>query len=410
MRLRAEDLRQALRATMLVVECDGQRTVWCPVGDFFGSGVGLNPFRGWWRVVGKDGWMTCYWPMPFEEACRVRLVNYGAQDVQAELVIGRGPWRWDERSMHFHATWRHEFPIATRPFRDWSYVEVKGSGVYMGDTLAVMNPVPTWWGEGDEKIWVDGEAFPSHFGTGTEDYYGYAWGDAAFFEAPFHAQPHVEGPGRQGHTTVTRTRGLDAIPFAASLRADMEVWHWRSVEVAYAAAAYWYARPGATSNRGPMPAEATRPIPGPPEPKSVKGALEGERLKILERTGGTTETQRIRGHNWSGDAQLWWRDAKPGDRLVLALPVARAGRYKLVVHLTRSHDYGIIQFSLDGAKLGEPLDLYSPKAVAADPLVLGTRELAAGEHKLTLEVTGSNPKSAPRHMAGLDYVKLEPAD
>ena len=38
-----------------------------------------------------------------------------------------------------------------------------------------MNPVEAWWGEGDEKVFVDGEKFPSHFGTGTEDYYGYAW-------------------------------------------------------------------------------------------------------------------------------------------------------------------------------------------------------------------------------------------
>jgi hypothetical protein len=47
-----------------------------------------------------------------------------------------------------------------------------------------MNPVTIWWGEGDEKIWVDGEAFPSIFGTGTEDYYAYSWGGkhTSFYE------------------------------------------------------------------------------------------------------------------------------------------------------------------------------------------------------------------------------------
>ena len=408
-RVEGESLRQALRSAVLVAEFDGRRAVWCPVGDFFGSGVGLNPFKGWWRVVAKDGWMTCYWVMPFEKACRVRLVNHGAAEFKAELRVGHGGWEWDERSMHFHAGWRQEFPIATRPFRDWNYVAVEGQGVFVGDTLALMNPVPTWWGEGDEKIWVDGEAFPSHFGTGTEDYYGYAWGNPGFFEAPFHAQPHVDGPGNRGHTTVTRTRGLDAIPFAKSLRVDMEVWHWKSCDVAYAAASYWYARPGATSNREPLPDEARRPIPGPPEPKRVEGALDAERLKIVAKTGGVTEVQRIPIYGWSGDAQLWWRDAKPGDKLTLAVPVAKAGRYKILVRLTRSYDYGIIQFGLDGEALGKPVDLYSPKAVAIDPLALGTRQLAAGEHKLTLEIAGLNPKSKPRHMAGLDYVKLEPA-
>ena len=57
----------------------------------------------------------------------------------------------------------------------------------MGDTLAVVNGAAAWWGEGDEKIYVDDESFPSHFGTGTEDYYGYAWCRAKSFSSPFHA-------------------------------------------------------------------------------------------------------------------------------------------------------------------------------------------------------------------------------
>ena len=73
---------------LLVVEFDGQQTVWCPVGDLFGSGVGLNPFRGWWRRVSKDGRMRCRWVMPFEKACRVRLVNLGEQEVKAALMYG----------------------------------------------------------------------------------------------------------------------------------------------------------------------------------------------------------------------------------------------------------------------------------------------------------------------------------
>ncbi len=36
---------RALRSLILQMNCDGEPTVWCPVSDFFGSGVGLNPFR-----------------------------------------------------------------------------------------------------------------------------------------------------------------------------------------------------------------------------------------------------------------------------------------------------------------------------------------------------------------------------
>ena len=46
---------------------------------------------------------------------------------------------------------------------------------YVGNMYQISNPVPNWWGEGDEKIYIDGEKFPGTFGTGTEDYYGYAY-------------------------------------------------------------------------------------------------------------------------------------------------------------------------------------------------------------------------------------------
>ena len=166
--------------------------------------------------------------------------------------------------MLFHATWRQEYPIQTKAQEgicDWNFVQIKGNGVYVGDTLAIHNGCGAWWGEGDEKIWVDGDKFPSIFGTGTEDYYGYSYGDrGVFFEAPFHAEPRWEGNRNRGHVTNTRSRGLDAIPFRHHLTMDLEIWHWEATTMAYAATTYWYARPGATCNRPPDIKEATRPV------------------------------------------------------------------------------------------------------------------------------------------------------
>jgi hypothetical protein len=133
--------------------------------------------------------------------------------------------------------------------------------VYVGDTLAVHNGCSKWWGEGDEKIWVDDDKFPSIFGTGTEDYYGYSYGDrGTFFEAPFHAEPRWDGNHRPGHVTNTRTRSLDAIPFHHRLNMNMEIWHWEATAMAFAATTYWYARPGAICNRKPEVEQARRPI------------------------------------------------------------------------------------------------------------------------------------------------------
>ena len=403
----AADMAAASRETVLEVDCDGAATVWCPVGDFFGSGVGVNPFQTWWQRVEKGG-MVCRWVMPYRRSCTVRLKNLGQKGVEATLGLGFGKWNWDHRSMHFHANWRHECPLDTTAKQDWNYVAVQGRGVYMGDVLAVVNPVEAWWGEGDEKVYVDGEKFPSHIGTGTEDYYGYAWCTPEFFCDPFHAQPRAEGPGNRGHVTNTRVRILDGIPFAKSLKFDMEVWHWDQVNVSYAATTYWYGAPGATSNRTPAPEMAKDCVPAPPKPPKVEGAIEAEELKIVEKTGGITEIQQGRQFKWSAGKQLWWRDGKPGDRLVLSFPVAKAGKYAIDAALTKAIDYGIVRISLDGKPLGDRIDLINDGVITTHAR-LGTGELAAGDHRLTVEIVGSNPTAVPRHMFGLDYLKLEPA-
>ena len=70
----------------------------------------------------------------------------------------------------------------------------------------------------------------------------------------------MEGDKQIGYSAMTRVRSLDAIPFTDHLKFDMEIWHWQATTVAYAATTYWYALPGATSNRPPAPDEATRPF------------------------------------------------------------------------------------------------------------------------------------------------------
>jgi hypothetical protein len=144
----------------------------------------------------------------------------------------------------------------------------------------------------------------------------------------------------------------------------------------------------------------------------LPGVFEGESLKILSKTAGNPQEQDMSGFGeaWSNDAHLWWIDAKPGDRLVLALPVEQAGRYKLTAQLTKAVDYGIVQLALDGQKLGPPMDLFNNGVIATGELDLGTHDLAAGEHQLSVEILGANEKAVRSYMFGLDYVKLVPAN
>ncbi len=92
-KLRAEDQPQAMRSTVLQIECDGQRTVWCPVGEFFGSAYQTKPFRTWYTQMAEDGTMSCFWVMPYQKECKISLINLTGKPV--EVVQGEakfGAW------------------------------------------------------------------------------------------------------------------------------------------------------------------------------------------------------------------------------------------------------------------------------------------------------------------------------
>ncbi|CAH8281482.1 DUF2961 family protein [Mariniflexile fucanivorans] len=269
---------EVTRTVILKIEFDGEQTVWCPIGDFFGSGIGLNPHQGWDMVVSDDGTMTSKWVMPYQKSGKISVVNLGKKSVKVDLKATVGEWQWDSESMYFNAAWRGQYPVATRPFSDWNYVTLKGRGVYVGDALTVMNPVEKWWGEGDEKIWIDGEDFPSIFGTGTEDYYAYSWGGRSteFYEHPFHAQPSsyvynklnpktTNEKNTMGYSTEIRSRSLDIMPFGSSLQLDMEIWSWTDCEMGYGVGMYWYGDKQTTSNRTPDEKESLNVPPLPKE-------------------------------------------------------------------------------------------------------------------------------------------------
>ena len=414
--LQADDLIQALRSTIIKIEFDGNAALWCPIGDFFGTGYHIRPHATWYTNISSDNTLSCYWIMPFKNQAKIQLLNLGSQPVR--ITRGRilsGPWDWDDRSCYFHAAWKQWAGIETqsnekakdRGAFDLNWITVEGRGIYVGDALTLFNTANTWWGEGDEKIYVDGESFPSHIGTGTEDYYGYAWCKPNFFESAFHAQPSGDGNLKPGFTVNARCRCLDAIPFDKSIRFDMELWHWARTTMNYAPATFWYARPGATWDVMPNPTEAKRLVPRSVEdiikPRLVKNAIEGETLPIVQRSGGITEIQNIPRFRWSNNRQLWWRNAKKQDELVMEFTVEQAGDYDVAIGITRAVDYGIVRIDVNSQTMADSLDLYNPTVVAAE-VKLGECNLHRGKNSLKVTILGANPSAVKSHMFGLDYV------
>ena len=369
---------------------------------------------------------TVAWPMPFQRSGKLELVNAGSAPLKVAVNVDRADWTWDARSMHFHAVWQRDPQLHTRPMRDFNFLSATGQGVYAGDSLQVVNPVDAWWGEGDEKVYVDGEAFPSSFGTGTEDYYGYGWCFPVPFNHPLHSQTLCDGRVARtnwGRTIVCRLRGLDGIPFQKSLVMDMEVWHWADCTMSYTPTAFWYGLPGAEAKQACQPALAVRGRQEPIKVFRVEGALEAEDLKVSAQTEGLQmESQSLRGMasgpaggaadiGFSGERHVWVKAQKPGDFVELEIPVKGDAPQRVWLYATKSWDYGTVQFSVNGQAAGQPVDLYSGaqgKVVPTGPILLGVYTPQGGAIKIRATLTGSNPQSqGTKSFFGIDAVKLE---
>lgn len=408
-----KDLLDVLRRTRLRIYSGSDDLVNVPVMDFFCGGGDWQPWRSKFLGITEEGDAWCRFPMPFPERGKIHLrTDGGAGDVKLTMSISLGPEEMGPSPLLFHADYHIVKGTPTRPFTDHLVLDAKGRGRFVGCSLLVRNPSVIWWGEGDEKFYVDGETFPSWFGTGTEDYFGYAWCDPTPFQAPLHAQVLCQGPRNFGFTQLHRTHLLDSVPFQSSFRFELERWHWvKDIEMDYATVAYWYGAPGAASGLPDVPSAAERHIPLLDKPKmfQAEGALEGEQLRIVSCSGGEHMVQNLGvfEETFSLDEHRWWRDGKVGDALVLGVPVAEKGRYRVTAAFVQANDFAIVKLSLGGQPLGESFDGYRAEVGTTGPLVLGTVELDAGEQPLRVEITGKNALALERHMFGLDYVKLE---
>ena len=416
-KVKASNLDDALARTLLSITFDraDEPQVAVPLGEFFGSGPGVNPFHSVINQVDDGGLMVARWYMPFRKSIRIRLINHTAEPITVNGGVNVVTTPLPADFLYFHARWRYQDDLQTRKAdgtMDWPALRVSGSpGRFVGLLLNIFNPTPAWWGEGDEKIYVDGESFPSTFGTGTEDYFGYAWSDNHPYMNPFHAQTRCDGPGTKGNTSNIRYQNLDAVPFQKSLAFDIEVWHWEAVKIQYATIAYFYAGPGAQIEPG-IPDLSARRVYPKPALKREPGAIEAESLKVKARTAGDVPNQDMLpfGDAWSGGNQLWWVVHEPGARLDLELPVKLAGTYALSAAFTKAGDYGTVQLALDGKPLGKAIDLFEPlpAVVHTGDVPLGAAALDAGLHTLSITVAGKNPRST-NYLVGIDWFKLSPA-
>jgi hypothetical protein len=399
-----EDEMAALRNIVLKITFDDQEepSVWCPLGDFFGTAPGKNLYKSLITGMTEEG-AYAYWYMPFGKRAVIELVSEDDKDRQIECAVTHAPLAQPmDKLGYFHCKWHRDIcPLPPDRHPDWVMLRTQGRGRFCGVMLHVWDPKPGWWGEGDEKFFVDGEKFPSTIGTGSEDYFGYAWCCPALFQRPFHAQSMTQG--NAGHQSVLRWHVADNVPFQESFEAAIEKYFPNGKPTLYACTPVWYQAAGGSDPIEPVPAEerwgyCVTPPPG------------GGGYKVLGKPNGQVQSQGMAhfgAGKWHDNNQLWWTDAKPGDKLDVAFDVKQGGTYRVDVTLTKARDYAIVQLSIDGKRAGEPIDLYNPQVIPTGPVELGSFKLDKGEHTLGVEIVGANDKAVKSYMFGLNQILLK---
>ena len=252
------------RFWILRIYWDDQQTpsVECPIGDFFANGwdrpaqvtslpVCVNPLRAF----------NSYWEMPFRKRCRITLTNLAEERAGFTHQIDYTLTDVPADAAYFHAQFRRVNPL---PYKEVVTIVdgIRGKGHYVGTYMAWGSNASGWWGEGEIKFYMDGDAdsgWPTICGTGTEDYFCGSYGfhgtrpdgkrDYREFTTDYAGMPQVIRPEFEDSQTrfgLYRWHIMDPVRFEKDLKVTMQALGWRKygkflpLQDDIASVGFWY--------------------------------------------------------------------------------------------------------------------------------------------------------------------------
>jgi hypothetical protein len=426
LRISAPDMERALRQSVLTIFFDDSSIpqVEAPVGDFFGSAPGLNPYLSMPFTVGADGMMICRFVMPFKKSVRIQLENWSGENIKVQGLIGLSDLKWEEgRTMHFRARWKIDHRMTASSFdagsngvQDIIYLMASGKGRLVGTGAFIYNPSNAttswgnWWGEGDEKIFVDSDTFPSFFGTGSEDYFNYSWSSARIFSFPYCGQSRNDGPGNRGYVSDYRWHIPDDIPFSNKIAFYMELGHHGTVpDFSYGRIVYFYALPEVLDDYRKISVSDIRYLPYLKwEPIAYLGSADFRYIQAEKLISESPSVKSEGGNLWADGTIMMWRPSKKGEKIKFNLN-SDVNAEEATVGLTLSHnpDGGIISVAINGKLMkfdgNETMNLYEPiQSILANHFSEPVG-LKKGKNEVIIESTGSEIN---KHI-GIDFVWLK---
>ena len=248
------------RFSILRVYWDGEATpsIEVPVGDFFAAGWGkYGQISSLPVAVNPGSAFNSYWTMPFRKSCRMTVTNIAPVAMTLYYQVTYALTDIPDDAAYFHAQFRRVNPLAYKQV--YTIVDgVKGEGHYVGTHLCWGVNNNGWWGEGEIKFFMDGDAeFPTICGTGTEDYfcgsYNFENQDTKRyqeFSTPYTGLSLVTRPDglyqSQERFSLYRWHVMDPIRFQNDLRVTIQALGWRTdgtylpLQDDIASVAFWY--------------------------------------------------------------------------------------------------------------------------------------------------------------------------
>lgn len=244
-------------------------SVLAPLGDFFCIGncypgnfsslpfnVSLKPEEA--GRYGAPCAVSCYFPMPFNRKAKIEIINENDLPFILYFNIDYEMYKniLPEDTAYFHALWNRANPckgwgpdiqtnspevntvVNLKGEDNYVVLDVKGKGHYVGCNLSVRHFQGSWWGEGNDMFFIDGEEYPSLNGTGTEDYFNHAWGMQRN-AYPFFGTIVHEGD-TDGFHVAYRFHITDPVYFEKQLRVTIEHGHANHLADDWSSTAYWY--------------------------------------------------------------------------------------------------------------------------------------------------------------------------
>lgn len=260
------------RKALIKITWDDQDTpsVLVPFGDFFCIGnsypgnftslpfnVSLKPEEA--GRYGAPCSVSCYFPMPFNKKAKIEIINENELPFILYFYIDYEMYKEELPSdtAYFHSSWHRENPCQgwgpdlqtntpevntvsnLKGEGNYCVLETEGKGHFVGCNLSVKHLQGSWWGEGNDMIFIDGEEYPSINGTGTEDYFNHAWGMQRNY-SPFFGTIVHEGDNSEGLHVAYRFHVTDPIHFQKSIKVTIEHGHANHLADDWSSTAYWY--------------------------------------------------------------------------------------------------------------------------------------------------------------------------